>query len=628
MSFYPPGARIAGRYEVVGRPMLGGMGIVYVCLDLEDDRPVALKTFRPEYLPDRAARDRFLREGTHWVDLGACPHIVRCYGVLRTDVGDEVYLVLELVAREEGREDASLRSWLTPGVPLPVETALLFALQIARGMQHAVDTIPGFVHRDLKPENVLVGADRLLNAEMNRLRVTDFGLAAALEEVRGQLPVVSGQKAKDSGSLGRTQLTRGVVGTPLYMAPEQWRGEGVTVATDVYALGCILYEMLAGQRAVTGSSLAALERAHCAGELRPLPAGVSAAVGEVLGRCLALAPRERYGRWVEVEPALAAAYQEVAGHAAPGPEPAVGLGRAERVAAGWSYSAMGGSYLDLDKAEVALGYFERSVEIGQAEGEPRLEAAGLNHLGVACAQLGDARRATSYHEQALAIFRDIGNRLGEAAALVNLGRAHIHLGDARRAVGYLEQQLAITREIGNRWGERAALENLGSAYADLGKTRRAVGYFEQALAISREIGDRRAEGQNLGNLGAAYAHLGNARRAVDYLKQQLAIAHEIGDRQGEGLGLMNLGAAHARLGDAQQALSYWEKAFAIFEEIGDVMNAVTIEFNLAVLLVQHGLHSEALPHAQRAAQVFAQIGQAQYAQQAQQLLAEIRAALG
>jgi len=161
MQFYPPGARIAGRYEVVSRPLLGGIGIVYVYRDLEEDRPVALKTFRPEYLPDRAARDCFLREGTAWVQLGRHPHIVRCYGVERIEDGREIYLVLELVAKELGQPDASLRAWLVSGRQLPLEQALLLAHQIARGLIHAVIVIPGFAHRDLKPENVLVGADHL-----------------------------------------------------------------------------------------------------------------------------------------------------------------------------------------------------------------------------------------------------------------------------------------------------------------------------------------------------------------------------------------------------------------------------------------------------------------------------------
>ena len=268
MSIYPPGTRI-GQYEIAGRPLMGGMGIVYLCLDLEEDRPVALKTFKPEYLPDRAARDRFLREGTHWVDLGRHPHIVRCYRVLRID--PEVYLVLELVAKEQGRDDASLRSWLTPGQPLPVEQSLLFALQIVRGMAHAVSVISGFVHRDLKPENVLVGADHLSGTATNRLRVTDFGLASVLQEASGRIsesPISDTTGSQRLPAIRHTQLTHGVVGTPVYMAPEQWGGEPVTVATDVYALGCILYEMLAGQRAVAGHSLATLERAHCGGEVR------------------------------------------------------------------------------------------------------------------------------------------------------------------------------------------------------------------------------------------------------------------------------------------------------------------------------------------------------------------------
>ncbi|HHE71962.1 MAG TPA: hypothetical protein ENL34_06765 [Chloroflexi bacterium] len=95
MNIYPPGSRIVGRYEVASRPLKGGMGIVYPCLDHQDMRPVVLKTFKPEHLPDRAARDRFLREGAARVNLGRHPYIVRCYAMERIGDDREVYLVLE-----------------------------------------------------------------------------------------------------------------------------------------------------------------------------------------------------------------------------------------------------------------------------------------------------------------------------------------------------------------------------------------------------------------------------------------------------------------------------------------------------------------------------------------------------
>jgi tetratricopeptide (TPR) repeat protein len=570
MKVYTSGTRIAGRYEVVQGPhekhsLEGGMGIVYLCLDHQEDRPVALKTFKPEYLPDRVARDRFLREGTHWVDLGAHPHVVRCYRVLHIDPG--VYLVLELVAKEEGYPDASLRPWLIPGHPLPVEQALLFALQIARGMGHAAESIPGFVHRDLKPENVLVGTDNLSNADVNRLRVTDFGLAAVLGSASEQIG--ESTISDTEHALRNTQLTHGIVGTPLYMAPEQWRKEEVTAATDVYALGCMLYEMIVGQHAVGEGSLKALGRAHCSGDLRPLPGDMPTVVKDVLSNCLTLDPGERYADWSIVETALETTFRSVTGQGPPPVEPVAALNRAERVQVGWSYNAMGESYLGIGKAEVATGYFKRAQEAGQTEEERQLEAAGLNNLGLAYLQQGNARRAIGYHEQALEIYGEIRNRHGEGSTLGNLGSACMRLGDIRRAIGYHEQALEIAREIGDWRRAQGALGNLGITYKNLGEIRRAIGYYEQALEIAREIEDRRGESTALGNLGTAYKHLGEARLAIGYHERALEIEREIGDRRGEGQTLTNLGVAYKNLGEDSRAIRYHEQALEIAREIED-----------------------------------------------------------
>jgi len=488
----------------------------------------------------RAGRDRFLQEGETWVRLGKHPHIVQAYTVVRIGDGREVYLVLELVAKEEGRRDASLRAWITPGQPLPAEQALLIALQIARGMAHAAETLPGFVHRDLKPENVLMGADRLSNAPFQRVRVTDFGLVRGLRAEQ----VSQAQGVTDWASRpGQLTQVGAMLGTPLYMAPEQWAGADVTAQADIYALGCILGELLAGRPLAQRRTLNELRRAHQGGQALAAVAATPAALREVLAGCLAVGPERRYGAWTAVEAALAASYRRVGGQPAPAAEPAGALSRAERVAAGWSYSAMGGSYLDLGQAETALGYFQRARQAGQAEGKRGLEAAGLTHLGLASAALGDVRRA----------------------------------------IGYYEQALAIVREIGDRRDEGTALGNLGIAYGQLGDARRAIGFFEEALAISREIGDRRGEGTDLGNLGNAYL----------------------------------------QLGDAWRAIGCYEQALTIRREIGDVNAVASISFNMAVLYAQQGDQARALPLAREAARLWGQMGHAEYAQRAQQLMAQL-----
>ena len=577
MSAYPPGALIGGRFEVAGRPLMGGQGIVYLCVDRHEQRPVALKTFRPELLPDRMARDRFLRDGTHWVDLGAHPHIVRCYEVLRVGDGTEVYLVLELVAKEQGRSDASLRSWLAPGRPLPAETALLFALQAAQGMAHAVATIPGFVHRDLKPENLLVGADRLTQAPVNRLRVTDLGLVRALSA--GDVVSAVGEEGSLPARPGLTRAGR-ILGTPPYMAPEQWDGPDVDLRADIYALGCILGEMLSGRMLVWGSTLQECRQAHQRGRAAETTRDLPGSLAGVLVRCLAVDPAARYASWGEVEVALAATYWSVVGREAPAPEPAAALGRGERVFTGWSYSEIGWAYLDLGQIHRAMGYFERVRAVAVAEGERWLESVALLYLGVACAALGDIRRAVGYYEQALAIQGEMRQasrgatewalaRLGEKTTLGNLGNAYLQLGDARRAVGYYEQVLAIEREIRDRPAEGQTLFNLGSAYLQQGDARRAIGYLEQYLAMAREIGDRRGEGVALGTLGLAYDHLGDARSAIAHHEKRLAITREIGDRAGEGVALGNLASAYLDLGDGRCAISYCEQALVISREIGD-----------------------------------------------------------
>ena len=601
MQTYPPGTRI-GQYEIVSRPMMGGMGVVYFALDHgNDDRPVAIKTFRPELLPDRAARDRFLREGTVWVELGSHPHIVRCYKVEYID--PTAFLVLELIAKEQNMSDASLRSWLIPGQPLLLEQALLFGLQIARGMQYATEKIPGFVHRDLKPENILVGADRLPGTNINRLRVTDFGLVKTIAD--NGVPATSSNTEELKPN--QIQFTRGV-GTPLYMAPEQWKGEPVGVFTDVYAYGCILHEMLTGQHITDGKTISDLQELHCEGRLRPLPENLPQDVKMILKKCLAIDPTQRYESWEEVtnitELSDVVEGRQLSKNILFNEE----LSRDEQVQIGWSYNAIGSAYLDIGDAKMAERYFERARIKGEKELEKSLELSGLHHRGLAVQELGDIRQALSYFEQSLAIKREISDYHGEGTVLGNIGRAFEALGDIRNAISYFRYAIDIRRKVGDRRAEGHALGNLGQAYAELGDFGQAVIYLEEALEVAHEFNDRRGEANILGNLGSAYKNLRDPQRAIMYHEQSLVIRREIGDRSGECGDLANIGIAYKTLKDFQRAISYYELALAIARDINQSRPEANVLSNLGVAYLEIGDTHSAISYIQDALIIYRAVG--------------------
>jgi tetratricopeptide (TPR) repeat protein len=663
------------RYALTGERLEGAFGYVFLGLDTESNRPVAIKTFKPEFLGQPAVRERFVAEGLAWIELGSHPHIVQAYGVESDRINLHVFLVLEQVARQEGLADASLRAWLTAHGPCELALALALGEQIARGMQHATERLPGLVHCDLKPENLLAGRDALPGTDLPRLRVTDFGLAqarqAAGELARGQ-PLALDEGAGEASRIALFASFSasaggggGHGGTPLYMAPEQWLGGRLSPATDIYAWALIVLELLAGSPVARGWDLPALRRWHCAKEA-PVPGDLPPAVRGLLTACLAKDAAGRPPDWAALRVKLAEVRQAL-GLPDPPELDAAARSRADEVAAGWAYNDLGNAYRATGAAQASLQPLQQALARGRSLGERRLEGAALGNLGLAYAAMGDVRRAIEHYEQHLAIAHQIRDQQGEGNSLGNLGIAYAALGDFRRAIGYYEQQLAITRQIGDRQGESKALGNLGIAYKELGDSRRAIGYHEQALSIARQIGDRQWESGVLGNLGNAYAALGDFLRAIEYHEQALAINHEIGDRQGESKELGNLGSAYRNLGDAQRAIEcceqalsiarliddlqsegiflgnlgnayaalgefqraneHYAQALAIQRQVGDRNGEAITSYNLAGLLLAQGQSAQALPLAEAAHAFFAGIGHAQRAQITLERLNEIRAAL-
>jgi serine/threonine protein kinase len=248
------GTVVDGRYEVreVAR---GGMAVVAIAFDRELRRMVAIKTPLPSVLSSADGRARFQREAESWIALGLHPNI--CCAHYLQEIGGMPRLFIEYV------DGGDLNNWLKRDPRPALESRLDLAIQIAGGLDythtfawtddHGIER-RGLVHRDIKPANVLLTSD-------GTARVTDFGLvrahAAAAEgadDVRELLEprLPDGGRPQDSVATGSWQTVTaagGLVGTPPYMAPELWRqAQRGTVASDVYAYGCLLYELFCGRR--------------------------------------------------------------------------------------------------------------------------------------------------------------------------------------------------------------------------------------------------------------------------------------------------------------------------------------------------------------------------------------------
>ncbi len=254
----------------------GGMASVYLADDLRHRRKVAVKVLRPE-LGAALGPDRFLRE----VEVAAHlqhPHILPLFDSGR--IGEATfYYVMPYVA------DESLRKRLEREGALPIDEALRLAREVADALDYA--HAHGIVHRDIKPENILLEADHAV--------VADFGIARAVDRA-------SGEELTGTGI---------ALGTPQYMSPEQASASPeLDGRTDIYSLGCVLYEMLTGAPPFTGPSAQALLARHAVDPVAPIRTvrgTVAEAVERVVLRALAKVPADRYATAAEFANALAAA---------------------------------------------------------------------------------------------------------------------------------------------------------------------------------------------------------------------------------------------------------------------------------------------------------------------------------
>jgi eukaryotic-like serine/threonine-protein kinase len=264
-----------GAYEIVSAIGAGGMGEVYRAHDTKLQRDVAIKVLPASVADDPPRLARFRREAQLLASLNH-PHIAAIYGV---EDSDRVALVLELI------EGPTIANRIARGA-VPWKEAIAIAIQIADGLEAAHER--GVIHRDLKPANVKLSSS-------GRAKVLDFGLAKLT-------PGGALDSGSDHGTVAETvaaehQTREGMlVGTIAYMSPEQARGQSIDKRADIWAFGCVLFEMLAGRppfggQTPTDTLAAIVERDP---SWNAVPGEVPLAVVDVLRRCLAKDPRRRF----------------------------------------------------------------------------------------------------------------------------------------------------------------------------------------------------------------------------------------------------------------------------------------------------------------------------------------------
>ncbi len=528
--------------EVLGE---GGMGIVLSARDPDLDRPVAIKVLRrgvvgPHELAH--ARARMLREAQAMARLSH-PNVITVYRV--GSVGDQLFIAMELV------EGGTLRRWLAE----PRSHAEIREAFLAAGRGLAAAHAAGLVHRDFKPDNVLVGRD-------GRVRVTDFGLAGMVGD-RAAAPAPAGEEVRASPAAAAPLTHTGaVLGTPIYMAPEQHAGEHVDARADQFAFCVSLYEALYRERPFAGATYQALVESVMAGHVhRPEGDVVPPRLRALLLRGMAREPARRFASMDELLDELVRSGdgdRARGGLAAAAPaDPAL----RERIASL-------GARVDEAHAAEQLGHLDRGLELAAAIAA-EVDATGHGPLIAA-------------HRLVLGKLHRMAERVDDAIAALRASAAEaVRAGDAVLEARALTELLSA---VGEQRGDLRRADDLelaaSSAVVRAGSAAEAV----QLEVVAGSIDEAREHHAD------ARAHLERARRLW-----QTRLAAEPAHRHLGGL-------VHARLGAVLETLDELEAAGACYARARELWVATLgpdhpgvadVDLNTGVLQMRLGDHARA-----------------------------------
>ncbi len=560
-----PGKEIEGQYIVEGVVGRGGMGVIYKCLDLARYEPVAIKSPAAAIAHSENLKRRFMREAETWVGLGWHPNIVRAYRVMEFEWLPRI--VLEYV------EGCSLDEMLGDNpCGMDIVQGLDIAIQICWGMAFAHDR--GIVHRDLKPHNVLIARD-------GTAKVTDLGLVLlpGRQRVEGTDEPDMRVTIVPAGSV----LTRdGALGTPAYMAPEQWEAAScVEAPADIYAFGVMLYEIFCGRRPFevpqersgtrTDHRFAFYREMHTKGE-PPDPAEfrreLDRDLRKIMLRCLRKEPRERPLSFRAIGGELSRIYEWVAGKRARREPAAAEMDRQARLDQAWSLVSLGLGSRFRGDLEQALLFFSRAMAAFRVLDDERAIASCLVNMGIVHQDQGDLERALIMFQKSLETRRNLNDPAGMSRCHTNIGAIHQARGDAAKALDHYARSLKFKKDIGDREGMGKCYTNIGSIYRARGEWERALGMYELGLRIAERVGNRAEMSSCYNNMGIVYKEMGDHDRAMDMYEMSLEIANDLGDLFSVAKCLVNIGILlEEGMKRPDDALRLYEEAFRRMREL-------------------------------------------------------------
>lgn len=427
------GQSVGGRYEVA-KIYRGDLGVVYGAYDRHERIPVALKSPIERFFANSSARDPVLERAHTWVALDKHPSVVAAHSLEILD--GRPYIIMQHVPLNNDI-GGNLRDWLGKR-PLTLEVAVRFSLQIAQAMQHMSSKMPGVAHGDLNPANVLVdhqGHAKITNLDLDIVHAADSG-------------------------------------TPAYLAPELWRGETAEPGADIYAFGCILFEMFTGHSAFAACTLSQWKSSH----LRDTPVSprrikpeMSAAMESLILACLAKKRSHRPESWDDVVLHCAREYELAQGRPA------------ELDLTDYKYLPE-----DLENTCRSLAHLGKKTELLElCDREIALDPenpTAWNNRGIAYALSERHEEALASFDAALAIRPEDSNVLGNIGCVY----ASIHL--SREALAAFDAALITDPESPRIWKLKGdahfdlALDGFDDRYV----SEEGMAAYEKALEINPE----------------------------------------------------------------------------------------------------------------------------------------------